>query len=431
MRWPGRRRKPAPRPAPPSTPPAPQGTPGGAAAPQPPPAPLPRRRSTLHDSGTGPSTTPNTPAGRTVPMPEPARPRPVATVLPPLPAQRRFRLKPVRDRNPVTVAVTGLVAIVVSALVALSADDLPVIGGGTTYTAEFGEAAGLRTGNEVRVAGVKVGKITQVALDRGRVRVAFRVKDTWIGDASTAAIAIKTLLGDKYLAVDPLGAKAQDPRARIPLARTTSPYDVTRAFEDLAGTVGQVDSQRLARSLDAISTTFAGTPPSVRKALDGMSALSRTISSRDAELARLLSGTRQATGTLAGQNDQFTALLRDGNVLLGELRRRRAAIHGLLTGTQDLARQLTGLIDDNQRQLRPTLQALGRVSDLLLKNQRSLDRALKLAGPYTRLLGNTMGNGRWMDGYLCGLVPKNYLPPGTPPEDDCRPPKQPAGKRGR
>ncbi|WP_083982155.1 MCE family protein [Actinomadura hibisca] len=364
-------------------------------------------------------------------MPEPARPRPVATVLPPLPPQPRFRLKPVRDRNPVTVAVTGLVAIVVSALVALSADDLPVIGGGTTYTAEFGEAAGLRDGNEVRVAGVKVGKITQVALDRGKVRVAFRVKDTWIGDASTAAIAIKTLLGDKYLAIDPLGAKAQNPRARIPLSRTTSPYDVTRAFEDLAGTVGQVDSQKLARSLDAISTTFAGTPPSVRKALDGMSALSRTISSRDAELARLLSGTRQATGTLAGQNDQFTALLRDGNVLLGELRRRRDAIHGLLTGTQELARQLTGLIDDNQRQLRPTLQALGRVSDLLLKNQRSLDQALKLAGPYTRLLGNTMGNGRWMDGYLCNLVPKNYLPPGTPPAGDCRPPKQAAGKRGR
>ncbi|MQY04060.1 MCE family protein [Actinomadura macrotermitis] len=337
---------------------------------------------------------------------------------------RRLRWKPVRNRNPIAVAIVGLTAMLLTALTALQAGDLPVIGGGTDYTAEFSEAAGMRPGNEVRVAGVKVGKVTEVALDHGKVRVGFRVKKTWIGDASTAAIAIKTLLGDKYLAVDPLGARAQDPAKRIPLARTTSPYDVTQAFEDLAGTVGQVDSAQLASSLRAMSTAFAGTPPHVRKALDGMSALAKTISSRDAQLVRLLAGTRQATGTLAGQNSTFEALLRDGNLLLGELQRRRDAIHGLLVGTRDLAAQLTGLIDDNQRQLKPTLDALGQVSDLLLRNQQNLDRALKIAGPYTRLLGNTMGNGHWMDGYICGLVPKEYQPPGTGPKQGCMPPKK-------
>ncbi|MBW8481667.1 MCE family protein [Actinomadura sp. PM05-2] len=313
---------------------------------------------------------------------------------------------------------------VLVALLALRAGDLPVIGGGTDYTAEFAEAAGMRTGNEVRVAGVKVGKITSVALARGRVRIGFRVKHAWIGDASTAAIAIKTLLGDKYLAVDPLGARAQDPDRTIPITRTTSPYDVTRAFEDLAGTVGQVDSARLAGSLRALSTAFAGTPPSVRQALTGMSALSKTISSRDARLARLLAGSREVSGTVAGQNASFEALLRDGNTLLAEIQRRRDAVHGLLAGAQDLARQLTGIIDDNEARLRPTLAALGRVSDLLARNQQNLDRALRLAGPYTRLLGNAMGNGRWMDGYLCGLVPKEYRAPGAPPAQGCTPTKR-------
>src|SRR5262245_2901558 len=115
------------------------------------------------------------------------------------------RPKPVRDRNPVTVAIVGIVLMVASALTALHADRLPVIGGGTSYTAHFAESAGLREGNEVRVAGVKVGQVTDVALDRDRVRVAFRVKDAWVGSTSTVAISIKTLLGDKYLAVDPLG----------------------------------------------------------------------------------------------------------------------------------------------------------------------------------------------------------------------------------
>ncbi|MGP4029337.1 MCE family protein [Actinomadura sp. 3N407] len=341
------------------------------------------------------------------------------------PTGGRPRLKPVRERNPVAVAVVSLTLIITAGLLAFNAKDLPVIGGGTRYTADFGEAAGLRPGNEVRVAGVKVGEVTGVRLNGAKVTVAFRVRDTWIGNASTAAIAIKTLLGDKFLAVDPLGAHEQDPDRRIPLDRTTSPYDVTEAFQDLAGTVGRIDSAELAESLDAISTTFSGTAPSVRKALDGISALSKTVSSRDAELARLLANTRQVTGTMAGQSANVEALLRDGNLLLGEIRRRREAIHALLTGTQALSRQIVGLVDDNQEQLDPTLRALGRVTDLLQKNQDNLDRALKTAGPYTRLLGNTLGNGRWMDGYLCGLVPKEYLPKGsTPPEKGCMPPKK-------
>jgi phospholipid/cholesterol/gamma-HCH transport system substrate-binding protein len=337
---------------------------------------------------------------------------------------KAWLLRPIRERNPVIVAVVGLVIMLALGSAAYAADDLPVIGGGTTYTADFTESAGLNPGDEVRVAGVKVGKVTGVKLDRGHVMVAFRVKDTWIGDRSTASIMIKTLLGDKYLAVDPLGAARQSSGARIPASRTTSPYDVTEAFNGLAQTFGQLDTERLGQSLEAISEAFRNTPPNVRKSVEGLSALSRTISSRDAQLARLLAGTRKITGTLASQNAEFEALLRDGNLLLGELERRRDAIHALLVGTGKLSRELIGLVNDNERQIQPTLRALDQVTSTLKDNQSSLDRALRVVGPYYRLLGNTVGNGRWLDGYLCGLIPKNYLPPGTPPDKGCRPPKQ-------
>ncbi|WP_433334143.1 MCE family protein [Spirillospora sp. CA-294931] len=336
---------------------------------------------------------------------------------------RRVR-KPIRERDPVAVAVVGLAIIVLMSLVAYRAEDLPFIGGGTTYTADFSEAAGLSADDEVRVAGVKVGKVTGVELDGAKVKVSFRVKGTWIGDASTAAIMIKTVLGSKYLAVDPLGPRAQDPERRITRDRTIAPYDVTNAFQDLSRTVDRLDTAKLAQSLDTISETFSRTPPHVRKSLEGLSSLSRTISSRDAQLSRLLMGTKQITGTLADQNAHFEALLKDGNLLLAELRRRREAIHALLTGSRDLATQLSGLVRDNQNELDPTLRVLDRVTDLLERNQGNLDRALAVAGPYNRLLGNALGNGRWMDGYLCGVVPKEYLAPGTPPKNGCMPPKQ-------
>ncbi len=333
-------------------------------------------------------------------------------------------MKPMRERNPIVVAVVGLVILAGLGTAAYAADDLPVIGGGTTYTADFTESAGLVPGNEVRVAGVEVGKVTGVSLARGHVKVTFRVKHTWIGDASTASIMIKTLLGAKYLAVDPLGAAEQDPSKPIPVSRTTSPYDVTQAFNQLGQTFGQIDTDQLAKSLQSISDAFRNTPPSVRQAVTGLSALSQTISSRDAQIARLLAGTRKITGTLADQNASFEALLHDGNLLLGELQHRRNAIHALLVGTQQLSQQLSGLVQDDQAQLDPTLRALDQVTSMLKRNEGSLDKALAVAGPYYRLIGNATGNGRWIDSYLCGIVPKNYLPPGTPPATGCMPPKQ-------
>src|SRR6202008_2164011 len=97
-------------------------------------------------------------------------------------------------------------------------------------------------------------------------------------------------------------------------------------------------------------------------------------------------------------------------------------IHALLVSPQARAIQLSGLVNDNQAQLTPALTALGQVTSILQADQASLARALALAGPYYRLLGNTLGNGRWFDVYVCGLVPRSYAPANTP-RHGCMPPK--------
>ncbi|MER5870212.1 MCE family protein [Streptomyces sp. NPDC002044] len=341
------------------------------------------------------------------------------------------RFTPLRARNPVALAAVGLVVLALLAALAYHADRLPFVGTGTTYSADFTEAAGLGTGDEVRIAGVKVGSVTGVALDGPKVKVTFEAGDAWIGDRSTAAIAIKTLLGDKYLALDPLGAGRQDPRSRIPLARTTSPYDVTQAFQDLSGTVDAIDTKQLAESFETISDTFRNSPPNVRSAATGLSELSKSVSSRDAQLTRLLQGSRTFTKTLEGKKSSFETLLEDGGSLLGELKQRRDAIRALLKGSRDLGTQLSGIVDDNDRQLGPTLKALSRVTKVLEENSSQLDKTLALVGPYYRLVGNTLGSGHWFDSYLCGVVPRNYLPEASQPTTGCLPPQQtPAAAQG-
>jgi phospholipid/cholesterol/gamma-HCH transport system substrate-binding protein len=261
-----------------------------------------------------------------------------------------------------------------------------------------------------------------VSLDGDKVAVTFDVKNAWVGDRTTAAIEIKTLLGDKYLAVEPLGNTPQNPAQPIPLSRTTSPYDVTQAFSGLAQQVGSIDTAQLARSLQTLSDAFATTPPYVRSALRGLASLSASVAAKDTEVTSLLAGAKKVTGTLAGEDSRFAALLGDGNLLLAELRARQTAISQMLTDTRDLAVQVSGLVNDDQAQLTPALRALGQVTNLLQANQANLKHALALSGPYYRLLGNTLGNGRWFDVYLCGLISHNDLP-GNTPATGCKPPK--------
>src|SRR5919197_6246806 len=168
-------------------------------------------------------------------------------------------MKSFGSRNPIPIGIVSIAVIALALIAAVYSDDLPIIGAGTTYSAEFSEAAGLKPNDEVRIAGVKVGKVRDVSLDGDRVVVRFYVKNAWVGDRSSADIKIKTLLGQKFLALEPDGTGVLNPSQRIPRSRTTAPYDVLEAFRGLAETVNEVHTDQLAKSFEVISQTFANT----------------------------------------------------------------------------------------------------------------------------------------------------------------------------
>ncbi|KAA1419345.1 MCE family protein [Nocardioides humilatus] len=329
-------------------------------------------------------------------------------------------MKAFSERNPAWIAVIGTVVLMAGCLTAFFSSSLPVIGSGTSYEARFTEAAGLAESNEVRIAGVKVGKVTGVRLDGTEVVVAFSVKDAWLGNRTTAAIKIKTLLGQKYLALDPAGDHELDPADPIPVERTTVPFDIAEATSGLATHLEEIDVDQLATSFRAMSAAFEDSPADVRAMLDGLSGLATTISGRDTELATLLRGMRGVSGTLADLDGEVGDLLTDGDLLLAELDGRREAMRRLLRGTDKLARQVVAVIGDNDDALAPALAKLDRVSRILQRNGGHIDEALRLLGPYYTLLTDATGSGPWVDGYLCGLftevdgVPRPQLDPRQP-----------------
>ncbi len=323
---------------------------------------------------------------------------------------------PFRERNPVIIGAISLVALTALLVAGFRAQDLPLIGGGDTYRASFSDAGGMEPGDEVRIAGVRVGQVDEVAVEDGRVLATFTVKtDSAFGTETGAAIKVKTLLGDVFLALEPSGEGQLAEDAEIPLERTSAPYDVVEAFEGLAGTAEDIDTDELADSLTTLADLTRNTPEEFRSALDGVSRLSSNIAARDEQIRSLLVNLERFSTVLDDRDEDIIALMEDADVLFRALVARREQIDALLVSTSTLSEELTLLVRQTRSDLRPALGQLDQVLDVLNANADNIDNSLRLMAPFYRVFTNTLGSGPWFDTYIENIPPVPAVTDGELP----------------
>jgi phospholipid/cholesterol/gamma-HCH transport system substrate-binding protein len=315
-------------------------------------------------------------------------------------------MKPFRERNPVIIGAVSIAVLALLLVGGFRAQDLPLIGGGDTYYANFAEAGGIKVGDEVRIAGVRVGAVESIELDGDQVRVGFRIKtESQFGPTSRADLKVKTLLGDMFLAVEPAGSGQMEEGATIPVERTSSPYDVVEAFEGLAETAGDIDTDQLAQSLTVLADLTRNTPEEFQGALQGVSALSANVAAKNDQINSLLQNLERVSTVLDDRDEDIIELMRDADVLFQALVARRDAVNRLLVSTSQLSRELTALVQDTKADLRPALESLEETLDVLNKNEDNLDDTLRLMAPFYRVFANTLGTGPWFDTYIQNLPP--------------------------
>ena len=313
-------------------------------------------------------------------------------------------ITPFRERNPVVIGVIGIAVIALMMLAAFRADRLPIIGSGDTYHAQFAEIGALKSGNEVRVAGVSVGKVEGIKLAGDKVLVTFKIdKGTDFGTETGADIRVRTLLGAEYLALTPKGSGQLPKGATIPLARTVAPYDVVQAFSDLSKTTDALDVPQLGEALNTLGEIAAETPEEFRGAIKGVSDLSVNLAARDEQINTLLRSLKKVTGVLNSRNDELVTLFKDSDVLFNAISDRRDSIHRLLVSTQAISKELSALVKGTKADLKPALDQLLVVTDMLRRNEASLDEALRQYPAFLRSFASALGTGPWFDNYLGGV----------------------------
>jgi phospholipid/cholesterol/gamma-HCH transport system substrate-binding protein len=322
-------------------------------------------------------------------------------------------MMPFRERNPVKVGAVSLVVLVAIVLMAFKADSLPLIGGGDTYYADFSDSSGIKPNDEVRIAGVRVGKVTGVGLDGDHVKVTFKISSgADFGTETNAEIKVKTLLGAMFLALEPKGSGQLKAGTTIPASRTKSAYDVVEAFSGLAERAEQINLPQLTTSLNTLADATKDTPEALQSTLKGLSALSANVAARDAQLNTLLGNLKKVSGVLATRDQDIVTLMKDSDVLLRAVVARRDAVHELLVSTSNLSTELTALVQQSRADLNPALSNLKSVVDVLRKNQNNLDNSLRLMAPFYRVFTNVLGTGPWFDNWISNLPPGPALGAG-------------------
>jgi phospholipid/cholesterol/gamma-HCH transport system substrate-binding protein len=191
----------------------------------------------------------------------------------------------------------------------------------------------------------------------------------------------------------------------IPLARTTSPYDLPDALGDLTTTISGLDTAQLSSALTTLANTFKETPPNLRPALQGVARFSETLNNRDAQLRSLLGNANKVSAVLGRRSQQIAGLVADSNALLAALLDERDSLDALLNNLTAVSHQISGLVNDNRTQLKPALDKLNGVLEVLDNRKQGLQRSLALFKRYAMSFGECLGSGPFFKAYVANLIP--------------------------
>ena len=310
-------------------------------------------------------------------------------------APTRRRKKPLEERNKTLLGVGAIavVAVVVGAMLMVQLANI----GYRHYAAKFLQAAALQVGNPIVVAGIPVGEVTSMVLAGDHVEAGLKVRDDIVfGQDSRAVIKVTTILGSRYLSLEPDGTGTL-PDDTFDLRHTEVPYDLQEALADVTRTYEQVDSDKFAQSLAILGEQLETLPPVVPQALANTHTLSTIIAERRDQLGRLLETTEMVSTTLRRQQSTIGSLVNQGNALLGEFVARRASFHAMMAALTNLVETLSTVAVDNRPELEQLLVDLRELSGMLGQHDDLLRSTLQAGPPALRRLANATGSGNAVD----------------------------------
>lgn len=305
----------------------------------------------------------------------------------------------------VTTLATGVLVLVIGNISFAST---------STYDAVFTDATGVNKGDDVRIAGVKVGTVKEIEItDRNQATVSFSVQDdTRLSRATQATIRYRNLVGQRYISlVDGVGdASRLEPGDEIPLAQTSPALDLTvlfNGFKPLFQALSPADINQLSFEIVQV---FQGEGGTLESLLGHTASVTSTLAARDDVISALITNLNSVLDNLADRDEQFSDLIVTFRDFVAGLKDDRNAILGSLDEISALSVETASLVKGIRSPLVEDIKQLRRFAGNVESQEAELDRTLQVLPIKINKISRTAAYGSYFNFYLCDLVGKVRLP---------------------
>ena len=280
------------------------------------------------------------------------------------------------------------------------------VGKTTSYHAQFSDVTGLLAGNEVRIAGVKVGKVKSIGLKGKLADVTLQLDGArQLTDSDILQLRYRNLVGERYVAVVQ-GTGAGNPLkggSTVPLSRTRNALDLTVLFNGFRPLLQALDPSTVNQVSYEIIQTLQGEGGTLDALLSRTASLTNTLADKDAVIGRVVDNLTTVLDTVDRRDSDLNNLITQLRRLSSGFAADRTTIGQSIVGIGHLTDATAGLISDIRPSLRTDIAQLGGVAKNLDDNKAIVDGVLQRLPDKLNHIIATATYGGWFNFYLCGL----------------------------
>jgi phospholipid/cholesterol/gamma-HCH transport system substrate-binding protein len=309
-------------------------------------------------------------------------------------------------------------AVVTAVLTAYLAGTLGSVGfgGGPAYRAMFTDVTGVLPGDDVRVAGVKVGRITAVRLaeDQRTAEIEFTA-DLPLTTTTLAKVRYRNLVGQRYLALSEGkgGGSVLPDGGVIPLANTAPALDLTVVFNGFRPLFTGLSPQDVNAFAYQIIQLLQGEGGTMASLLSRTASLTGTLADRDELIGRVITNLNRVLATVDERDARLSDTIRQLRVLVSGLAADRAAIGDAVSNISGLTQATTSLLRDARPSLAADISALNSLAATLQENTGVLESTLRRAPGRLDALTRTASYGSWFNFFVCDFDGRVVIPSGS------------------
>jgi phospholipid/cholesterol/gamma-HCH transport system substrate-binding protein len=249
------------------------------------------------------------------------------------------------------------------------------------YEAVFDDATGVLQNDEVRIAGVPVGRVRSTELDRGQALVRFTVRDDVVlPEDTTVAIRWRGIVGLRYLYLHPDGEGELEAGHRFGTERTFSPASIGVALERIVPVMRALEPEVQNQFLQAMEEALVGQEEEIRSLVDEAAELTQTLAGREQEIARLLQNAGVVTQALARQDDSVRTWLGNFVEVAEGIAARNDMLEAFILELGDQQDEMRNFLETNSEGISMAIHALDEITFIIEENIEDFEDVLRYSG---------------------------------------------------